>query len=76
MRGLVKRNDLVVEAVEVHVRPLLYRGYAIHYPGMVPILFVTQPIGFIGAQGGTRTHTSFRTTDFKSVASTSSATRA
>ena len=30
----------------------------------------------VGARGGTRTHTSFRTTDFKSVASTSSATRA
>ncbi len=40
------------------------------------ILSTVLPGVLVGARGETRTRTSFRTTDFKSVASTSSATRA
>ncbi len=37
---------------------------------------IAETIVVIGARGGNRTRTRFRETDFKSVASTSSATRA
>ena len=37
---------------------------------------MAETVGMIGARGGNRTHTHLRETDFKSVASTSSATRA